>query len=84
MLADLAAKSINAVVFYRPSSMPALDPVRARILRTETRPSGWTVVVVTMKLEIDAVVNVGETIEALPDELHFERSAFDPFDPAGT
>lgn len=78
MTPDLAHHSVNALVWYRPTSMPALAPIQVRILRAETRESGWTVVVVTEKLGLADVVNVGETIDAIPSELHFELDSFDP------
>lgn len=76
---DLAIHSANAVVWFRSSSTPAREPVQVRILGHH---DGGIVVTDLLGIAQSVPLEHAKIVEA--GDLHFERSAFDPFEPPGS
>ncbi len=63
------------MAWYQPPDMPALAPVQVRIVSVGLRR-----VFVTTLLDVATAVPEDVVIAADPAGLHFNKSAFDPFD----
>jgi hypothetical protein len=73
---DLALHQVGAIVWFRSSSTPALEPVQVRILGHHDGG-----IIVTDLLDISQAVPTehAKIVEAC--DLHFERTAFEAFEP---
>lgn len=69
---SLARQSTNALVWYRSTEFPAAEPMQVRILSMEE-------VLVRLSVQLDAALltSPDQCFSAFPEELHFERSAFE-------
>ena len=68
-----ARRSIGLLAYYRCTDLPAAMPMQVRIMSTEE-----ALVRVSVQLDAALPTSPDQCFAAFPEELHFERSAFDP------
>lgn len=62
----------NELAWYRSAELPAVEPMRVRIMSTSAM-----VVRVSVQLDGAKSASPDQCFDADPSDLHFERSAFD-------
>ena len=69
--------SIGLTVWFRRADLPAAEPRQVRIMSTSSR-----FVRASVQLDGSVATSPDDCFDVDPEELHFERSAFDPDPPS--